>query len=67
MEDKLFQPFLLSVFLLSAWKNDLVGGAGLRQFIFHPSTPASPCPRDARPALGDLEAAGDIDVDIPPF
>ena len=33
------EPFLLSVFLLSAWKKDLVGGAGRRQFIFQPWTP----------------------------
>ena len=32
-------PFLLKVFLLSAWKKERVGGAGRRQFIFHPWTP----------------------------
>ena len=46
------------MFLLSAWKKDLVGGAGLRQVIFHPCTPW-PWPRDARPVRGDLERAGE--------
>ena len=54
------EPFLLSVFLLSAWKNDLVGGAGLMQFIFQPWTPPGPpWPRPARPVRGEREAPGD--------
>ena len=52
------KPFRLSVFLLSAWKKDLVGGAGRMQFIFQPWTPW-PWPRDARPVLGEREAPGD--------